>query len=116
MHARRGYISQSVDNSQTERGETYHAPNANTPQLAPCAAAGHGMPHYEERDEEYHKVHDHVPGLRRKEEPRAVEVAARAGQLGGPLRLGGDAAHHAQHDEDAVAASFHYNLQRSHVI
>jgi hypothetical protein len=75
------------------------------PNQHPLQQRSAGVPQDDDGDEENHNVHDHVPGLGREEEPRAVEVAARPGQLGVPLRLDRDAADHAQQHKDAVAGA-----------
>ena len=56
----------------------------------------------EEGDEKNGEIHDHIPSLRRKDEPGVVEVAFRSRYAEFPLCLKGDAADHAQDDEDEV--------------
>lgn len=64
-----------------------------------------GVAQHEHRHDQDDKIHDHVPRLRGKHEPRRVEEALRARHLGRPLRGEGHATDHAQHDEDSVACA-----------
>jgi hypothetical protein len=61
-----------------------------------------GMSQDEEWAKQDDKVHDHVPHLGREHEPGVVEVTSRTRDGRIPLRLEGDAADHAQDNEDEV--------------